>query len=239
MVKKAKSALAAGPGAGTARRAAAGKPVAGKPAADKPAADKDDSRANILTVATQEFSEKGFSGGRVDEIAERTNTSKRMIYYYFHSKEKLYRAVLENCYAHVRQIDTSLDLDSMPPLVALRELVRVTFDYHNEHPDFVRIVMTENINKGAHIGAVSSIKNRAKTIVSLLQKLIDRGVAAGDFRSDIDPVELHMSISALCFYNVSNRYTFGRVFQRNMAAPSVLATRRETVSDIIERWVRA
>jgi len=205
----------------------------------KSSAEAELSRANILAVATEEFSAKGLSGGRVDEIAERTHTSKRMIYYYFGSKEGLYEAVLEKCYANVRQIDTSLDLESMPPENALRQLVRVTFDFHNTDPDFVRLVMNENIHKGAHIGQVSSIKARAKAVVTMLQGLIDRGVAAKVFRPDLDPVELHMTISALCFYNVSNRYTFGRVFQRDMSSPGELARRRETVVDIVERWCRA
>jgi len=146
--------------------------------------------------------------------------------------------VLEKCYANVRQIDTSLDLDSMSPTNALRQLVRVTFDFHNTDPDFVRLVMNENIHKGAHIGQVSSIKARAKAVISMLQRLIDRGVAAKVFRVDLDPVEVHMTISALCFYNVSNRYTFGRVFQRDMGSPGELARRRETVVDIVERWCR-
>src|SRR5271170_7780681 len=173
-----------------------------------------DSRANILLVATQEFAEKGLSGARVDDIGERTNTSKRMIYYWFKSKVGLYRAVLETCYANIRQIDTSLDLDSLPPTEALRELVRVTFDYHNKHPDFVRLVMNENIHHGDHIGHLSNIKARNRTVISMLQKLIERGIAKRKFRKDLDPIEVHMSMSALCFYNVSNRYTFSKIFEK-------------------------
>jgi len=195
-------------------------------------------RENILAVATQEFSEKGLSGARVDEIAERTNTSKRMIYYYFRSKEGLYRAVLERCYTHVRQIDTSLDLDALPPERALAELIRVTFDYHNNHPDFVRIVMNENIHQGAHIVHVPGIKSRNRTVITMLRRLLERGVAARKFRADIDPVELHMSISALSFFNVSNRYTFGIIFQRDLTSAAAVRARRDAVVDIIERWCR-
>jgi AcrR family transcriptional regulator len=207
--------------------------------AGQKASDAESSRENILAVATQEFSEKGLSGARVDEIAERTNTSKRMIYYYFRSKEGLYRAVLERCYTHVRQIDTSLDLDSLPPERALGELVRVTFDYHNAHPDFVRIVMNENIHQGAHISHVPSIKSRSRTVITMLRRLLERGVAEGKFRADIDPVELHMSISALSFFNVSNRYTFGTIFQRDLTSAAAVRAHRNVVVDIIERWCRA
>ena len=211
---------------------------AGRPAvpADR---DADATRANILSVAIEEFASKGLSGSRVDEIAERTHTVKRMIYYYFGSKEGLYRAVLEHAYDHIRTIESDLDLDSLPPLEALRRVVQVTFDYHNKHPEFVRLVMNENIHKGAHVGHLANIKDRSRNVIATLRKLIDRGIAAGEFRPQIDPVELHMSISALCFYNVSNRYTFSTIFGRDMTSIKAAAARREVVADIIERWCRA
>ncbi len=201
--------------------------------------DTHGARAEILAVATDEFSRKGLSGARVDEIAARTHTVKRMIYYYFGSKEGLYRAVLARCYEHIREIETGLDLDTLPPREALRELVRMTYDYHNKHPDFVRLVMNENIHHGEHIGHLPEIESRRKAVLTVLGKLIERGVAAGVFRRDLDPVELHMSISALCFYNVSNRYTFSKIFDRDMTSPKALAARREVVVDMIDRWCRA
>jgi AcrR family transcriptional regulator len=195
-------------------------------------------RANILAIATEEFSKKGLSGSRVDEIAERTHTVKRMIYYYFGSKEGLYRAVLERAYEEIRSLEVSLDLDKMAPDEALRALVRATFDYHTKHPDFVRLVMNENIHHGDHIGQVSIIKARRSTVLTMLRKLIDRGVAARLFRNDLDPIEVHMSISALSFYNVSNRYTFSRIFDIDMTSPKALASRREIVVDMVDRWCR-
>jgi len=117
--------------------------------------------------------------------------------------------------------------------------VRHTFDYHNMHPDFVRLVMNENIHHGAHIGEVASIKTRNRTVVSTLKSLLDRGVKAGLFRADIEPVELHMTISALCFYNVSNRYTFSHIFECDMTSAAAVSARRETVVDVIVRWVAA
>jgi AcrR family transcriptional regulator len=201
--------------------------------------DADAARANILAVATEEFSLKGLSGARVDEIAERTHTVKRMIYYYFGSKEGLYRAVLEQCYDSIRMIESSLDLTAMAPDEALRALVRTTFDYHNKHPDFVRLVMNENIHHGDHIMHLPNIKARNRTVISMLGGLIERGIAAGEFRKDLDPVQLHMSISALCFYNVSNRYTFSRIFEKDMTSPKAVSVRREIVIDTIARWCAA
>jgi len=200
--------------------------------------DADATRADILSVATEEFASKGLSGSRVDEIAERTHTVKRMIYYYFGSKEGLYRAVLERAYDHIRTIESTLELDSLSPMDALRQLVRVTFDYHNKHPEFVRLVMNENIHKGAHVVGLPNIKERNRTVIATLRHLLDRGVKSGDFRADIDPIELHMSISALCFYNVSNRYTFSTIFGRDMTSGKAAAARREVIVEIIEKWCR-
>lgn len=195
-------------------------------------------RANILAVATEEFSRKGLSGSRVDEIAERTHTVKRMIYYYFESKEGLYRAVLERAYESIRSLEASLDLDTLPADEALRELVRATFDYHNKHPEFVRLVMNENIHHGDHIGELRNIKARKSTVLRLLKELIERGTTERVFRKDLDPIELHMSISALCFYNVSNRYTFSKIFDKDMTSPKAISARREIVVDMVDRWCR-
>jgi AcrR family transcriptional regulator len=202
------------------------------------ARDAERARANILAVATEEFARKGLSGARVDEIAARTHTVKRMIYYYFGSKEGLYRAVLARCYENIRTLESELNTDALPPPEALRQLVRVTFDHHNKQTDFVRLVMNENIHHGEHIAHLAEIKLRNRTVITMLRKLIDRGVAAGDFRRDLDPVELHMSISALSFFNVSNRYTFSQIFGKDMTSPKALLARREIVVDMIERWCR-
>src|SRR5512133_63624 len=75
--------------------------------------DPERTMAGILEVATVEFGEKGLDGARIDEIAAATKTSKRMIYYYFGSKEGLYRAVLEESYRRVRDVEAELHLQDL------------------------------------------------------------------------------------------------------------------------------
>lgn len=198
--------------------------------------DPDKTRADILKMAISEFSEKGYDGARVDEIAELTETSKRMIYYYYGNKEGLFHAVLEECYTGIRSIESLLDLDVYPPEEALRRLVQNTFDYHNDHPEFVRLVMNENMLKGLHVETLPSLKTRNQSVIEMLQRLLGRGVAAGVMRTGIDPVELHMNISALCFYNVSNRHTFSRIFDRDMTSREFAEARRESIAQLILGW---
>lgn len=192
---------------------------------------------DILEVATREFAAKGLTGARIDEIAELTRTSKRMIYYYFGSKEGLYIAVLEEAYRRIRHIESELHLEDLPPEEALRTLVAFTFDYQNANPDFIRLVMNENIHRGEFLAQSQTIQQLNVPAIDAVRTVYERGCAAGVFRDDLDPVDLHMSISALCFFNVSNRHTFSLIFKRDMASPEALAARRASIVDLIVRYV--
>lgn len=195
-------------------------------------------KADILEVATREFAAKGLTGARVDEIAERMQTSKRMIYYHFGSKEGLYRAVLADCYQRIRTIESTLDLGRRPPLQALAHLVRFTFDYQLANADFIRLVMVENIHHARHVADMPDLHDLNQKVIEQLRDLCARGAAAGEIRADVDPLDLHMSISALCFFNVSNRDTFTQVHQVDMTSPAATAARRENIVELILRFVR-
>jgi AcrR family transcriptional regulator len=200
--------------------------------------DPDGNRRNIIEVATREFAEMGFSGARVDEIAARTKTSKRMIYYYFGGKEALYIAVLEEAYRKIRGIEATLDLAHQPPEEALRTLVGFTFDYQNAHPEFIRLVMNENILNGVYVSRSKNIQRFNSAVINAVRELLVRGQREGIFRPNLDPVDLHMSISALCFFNVANRATFSSIFKRDMVSRKALADRRAQIADLILRYVK-
>jgi AcrR family transcriptional regulator len=200
--------------------------------------DPDRTMADILKVATAEFSDKGLSGARIDEIAETTRTSKRMIYYYFGSKEGLYLAVLEEAYRRIRSIETQLHLEDLPPEDALRKLVAFTFDYQHENDDFIRLVMNENMHRGEFLAQSKSIQQLNMPAIDAVKSVYERGVKARVFRKDIDPIDLHMSISALCFFNVANRHTFALIFKRDLESPKALRERRDSIVEMIVRFVR-
>jgi AcrR family transcriptional regulator len=200
--------------------------------------DPERTMAGILAVATAEFGEKGLAGARIDEIAAATRTSKRMIYYYFGSKEGLYLAVLEDAYRRMRAIEGELHLDDLAPEDALRRLVGSTFDHHHQHPGFIRLVMSENMQRGQYLARSKTIQAMNVPAIGAIQKLYARGVASGEFRPGLDAVDIHASISALTFFNVSNQHSFGLIFKRDMQAPAVLAARRESVIEMVVRFVR-
>jgi len=204
----------------------------------KRAYDAEASMADILRVATAEFADKGLSGARIDEIAAATRTSKRMIYYHFGGKEGLYLAVLEKSYQRIREIEAQLSLEDLPPEDALRKLVAFTFDYHQDNEDFIRLVMTENIHRGEFLAQSKTIQQLNATAIDSARQIYERGVKAHVFRQDIDATDLHMSISALCFFNVANRHTFSLIFKRELASPAALRARRDSIVEMIIRFVR-
>ena len=199
--------------------------------------DPERTRQDILNVATEEFASAGFSGARVDTIAERTRTSKRMIYYYFGSKEGLYLAALEKVYGELRAAEMSLDVTHDCPLDAMQRLIEVTFDYQEAHPEFVRLVNTENVNYGRYIEQSEAIRTLNVSIIDVLASILQQGQKQGIFRSDLDPVDVHMLISAFCFFRVSNQYTFGIVFQRDLSSPELRQRHRRMISEVILQWL--
>ena len=201
--------------------------------------DPERTKANIMEVAAAEFGEKGLAGARIDEIAAATQTSKRMIYYYFGSKEGLYVAVLEESYRRMRSIEAELQLDNLAPEAALRRLVEFTFDHHRGNPDYIRLVMTENMERGAYLAHSKSIHELNVPAIDAISKLYDRGVAAGVFRPGLQPIDIHASISALTFFNVSNQHTFNLIFRDDAEAPEAVAARRCSITEMVVRFVRA
>lgn len=195
--------------------------------------------AEILKVATREFAAKGLSGARIDAIAEATRTSKRMIYYYYTSKEGLYLAVLEEAYRRMRQIEGELHLQDLEPLQALRSLVEFTFDHHSGNEDYIRLVMNENMERGAYLAQSKTIRELNIPAIQAIQALYERGVKKGVFRRGLDAVDIHASISALTFFNVSNQHTFGLIFKNKRQSAEAAALRRASITDMVLRFVQA
>lgn len=190
-------------------------------------------RENILLVARDEFAEHGLSGARVDAIAARTKTTKRMIYYYFGSKEGLYLQVLEHAYREIREAESKLDLGSLPPDQAIRRLIEATFDHQDANPSFIRLVSIENIHHGRHLQGSDSIRSLNVTVIDAMQNIIARGQHMGIFKTDYDVVDLHMLISAVCFFRVANRHTFGTLFDLDLSEAEIKIRHKKLLCDAV------
>lgn len=189
----------------------------------------------IIDIATAEFVEKGLAGARIDEIAGKA--TKRKIYYYFEGKDELYRAVLERAYKRVRESESHVDIETGTAVEALRRLIEHDVRYHSQHSELVRLVMNENIHRAEHLKQIKDLPADNRKVIEILSRIIARGEAEGTFRPGIDPVELHLNMTALSFYNVSNQFTFAANFGNDMTSPEAIDRRASQVADIIIAWV--
>ena len=200
--------------------------------------DPEGTRARILEAATAEFAHCGLGGARVDRIAERAGANKRMLYYYFGSKEALFLAALEASYAHIRSAEQELDLEHRDPREALRRLVDFTWTYYLEHPEFMTLLNSENLHQGRHVRRSKRVRELHTPLVETLRGILRRGERQGLFRHGVDPVQLYISIAAEGYFYLSNRYTLSRIFDRDLMAPRELAGRARHITQTILNSVR-
>jgi AcrR family transcriptional regulator len=201
--------------------------------------DPERTRQEILDVALAEFARNGYSGARVDEIAARTRTTKRMIYYYFTNKEQLYVAVLERAYSTARDAERQLDVDHLEPVAAIRTLAELTFDHHESHQDFISLVTIENVHRAEHIVKSAALAQLNTPAVSVIASILERGYAAGAFRRRAEPIDVHMIISSFCFFRVGNRHTFGAIFGVDLLGSSTREHYRRMIGDIVVSYLSA
>jgi AcrR family transcriptional regulator len=201
--------------------------------------DSEATRARILDAAKKEFAKSGLGGARVDVIAERAKANKRMIYHYFGSKEGLFQTVLEQAYLDIRTAEQKLDLDHLDPRTALERLVRFTWTYYLKNPEFITLVNSENLHRARHLRKSEVVKVANRRFVEMVGEILERGVRDGVFRPGVDPVQLNITIAAIGYYYLTNRFTGAIVFERDLMTPEALEERLRFNIETILRLVSA
>ncbi len=196
-------------------------------------------RADLLEVATEEFSEKGFAGARVDEIVNRCGVTKNVLYHYFDSKETLFVEVMELAYARMRQRQTEWSFTDLEPEEAIAKLTIYTFEHFRDEPQIIRLLNSENLYKAKHIARSDRIPNLYNPLISAIREVLDKGAAAGRFRNDVDPVDLYITISGISYFYLSNHYTLGYVLRQDLMDTKRLKQREKHMVDVVLGYLRA
>jgi len=206
-------------------------------ASDAKKRDAEATKKRILASAKKAFAKKGLGGARVDEIAENALANKRMIYHYFGNKEALFLKTLEDAYLDIRLAEQKLELDTLPPKDALDKLVCFTWNYYIANPEFITLVNSENLHKARHLKQSKIISEINQKFISMVGKLLDRGVSDGVFRDDIDAIQLNITIAAIGYYYLTNRHTGSIVYQQNLSTKEAYDKRLEFNLTTIRRLV--
>src|ERR1700716_3422494 len=173
-------------------------------------------RIRILEAAKKEFAAHGIGGARVDRIAAAAGANKRMLYYHVGKKDDLYLAVLEGAYEQIRVEERGLDLEHLDPPEAIARLIYFTWNYFLRNPEFLALLNTENLAKAKHLKRSTKVKSMHSPFVEMIRTVVTRGVERGDFQLAMDPVQLYISIAALCFFYLSNSATLSVIFGRDL-----------------------
>ena len=214
-------------------------PPPGAPA-DAPALrtrDADRTQHAILRAAMDEFSDKGLGGARIDALAERAGVNKRLIYYYFGSKEALFLAVLEQTYADIREAEAALHLETLAPDEAIRKLVAFTWHHYLEHPEFITLLNSENLHRARHLKESPRILKVNSPLIQTLADVLERGRRDGMFRGGVDAVQLYISIASLAYFYLSNQHTLSAVFGRDLMRPKALSERLSHITEVVMGYV--
>ncbi len=201
--------------------------------------DAERSQAKILQAATDEFSAHGYDGARVERIAQRCGVNKNLLYHYFDSKEGLYLAVMERLYEGMRASQHDLSIKGLDPVEGMRQLIRHTFQHFIDEPAVISLMNTENLLRAKHIKRSQKIRSLYNPLIDTIGELLRRGRAEGQFKRDVDPVDLYISISALGYFYLANRHTLGFIFGVDLAAPDRLARRHDHIAELILGYLRA
>lgn len=194
-------------------------------------------RADILAAAEAEFASHGFDAANIDEIARRTQSSKRMIYYHFGNKRDLYREVLKQAYISLREHSIFDGIAEMEPMAGIRAYAISTFDSHIMHPNLIRLSAYENISKGTTLDALRDDLRDYPSTMEPLHELLDRGVSEGIFRPGLRVMDIYLMIVGMSFHTVSNQHSIEAIFGHNMLADDEVRARRVMLADMVCRYV--
>jgi TetR/AcrR family transcriptional regulator, upper aerobic nicotinate degradation pathway regulator len=196
-----------------------------------------DTRESILQAAVKVFAERGLGGGRVNLISRAARSNERMIYYYFGSKEKLFIEVLGKIYRDMWEAERALDLDLSDPVGALRQVVQFTMNHYLAHPEMLALLNNENLHKGRYVSKSKTMKDLSSPALDLMGGIYRRGVEEGVFRHGLKPLHIYLSILALNYFLVSNRYTLSAFLGMDVMDDANLTPWRTWVSDMVLRAV--
>jgi AcrR family transcriptional regulator len=195
--------------------------------------DPEGMRKRILAAARAEFARFGIDGARVDRIAAAAGANKRMLYYHVGKKDDLYLAVLEAEYVRIRAGERELNLEALAPADAIVALVAFTWQHYLDNPEFIALLNNENLHRARHLKQSGKVKQMHSPFVALVADILRRGVASGDFRPGIDPVQLYISIASLSYFYQSNNATLSTIFGRDLLTEEAKAARLAHMTDLV------
>ncbi|WP_404338575.1 TetR/AcrR family transcriptional regulator [Sphingomonas sp. MMS12-HWE2-04] len=194
-------------------------------------------RAALLQAATRDFARNGFSGARTERIAAAAKCNIRLLYHHFGSKEGLYRAAIEAAYADLRHREAELAFDLADPLGCIDRLLRFTFAYFENNPDFEGLLRAENQLQGRFIRQSPQIQGEGAGLRARLEAVLAAGAAQGVIRAGVDPLQLYVTIAALSRFHLANAWSLAIGLDQDFTSPAWRAERLDHCAAMLRGWL--
>ena len=188
-------------------------------------------RQKILEAAEAEFAENGFAAARVDTIAKHAGVNKQLIYAHFQSKENLYSMILAQVYGRLSEYEKVLSESSFTGIETVRMIIMEYFRFLVDNPNFVRLMLWENLNGAAYVGDVKI------SLFAGAEKLLKQGIEKGYLRKDLDIEQTAMSLNMFCFSAFSNIHTISKFLDKDLSGKAELEKRANHISNILIKYI--
>ncbi|HBN84816.1 MAG TPA: TetR/AcrR family transcriptional regulator [Clostridiales bacterium] len=198
--------------------------------------DSEATKNRILMAAEAEFADKGLYGARIDSIAEKAQTNKRMIYQYFGNKEQLYVNILEITYGRLTAEELQIEWEIMPAKISIQKIIRLYFEFLEKNPSYVKLILCENLNKGKYIEQID-FTNTKSSVFHTFTDIMDRGKKTGEFKKEIDTQQVILSLLTFTFSYFSNRYTLSKLLEFNLFDSMNTQKRIKIVTDMLLKYI--
>ncbi len=185
----------------------------------------------ILAAAEEHFAAQGMAGARTEEIAMAAHANKAMLYYYFGDKRRLHRAVMENLLRQLRNA-------AFAPLAAktssrdrLIGWVNGYFDFLATHPNYPRLVQREVMDTAPNFEWI--VREYFRPFHKRLRRLIEEGVASGEFRQ-VDAHQTVFTVLGMTVFYFAAAPVMSQVSGRNVLSPRALKERKQALLDFLD-----
>ncbi|MFA5262561.1 MAG: TetR/AcrR family transcriptional regulator [Opitutaceae bacterium] len=182
----------------------------------------DRTRRRLLQAGIRFFSAHGYHAVSVDQIVEAAKVNKRMVYHYFGSKEELFQAALVDVYGRLESIEFQAVEQGKSPREKLSRVLEAYFKFLDQNPEFVQLLLWENLEKGRHIAAENHLLTK-NPFMNRFRQIVEEGIASGDFNAGINIPHLLIHFIGLCFIYHSNRYSLSQSLGIDLGAAKVKA----------------
>jgi AcrR family transcriptional regulator len=196
--------------------------------------------ARLLDAATVEFARNGREGARVEQIAQRAEVSKQLVYHYFVSKDRLYLAVLERAYLRYRGNERSIRkvIDGVDAETAMRGLAKFLYGREKNSVDFQRLLQDANFHGGQGLNELTGVREAYDYLLGAFSEVLRRGAEEGVFVDNVDAREFYISLTGAVTVRRMNAATLSYALGANLLTEEGMARSQEAAINLLLNGIK-